>query len=311
MAYNISVNWFETEKVIIKIVARIFVTETKYYLGVIDMDINRAYKKVYGRNPNIENPKTLSEKLLYLKKHYKNPLQTICADKYYVCEYVRLCGYSEILRKYYAIYWHAKDISFDSLPDKFFIRCNNRSGLNFIVDKKNTNEKTLKRIFGLLIKQNYYHCTKEWPYKNIVPCIICEEILENNDGTSLTDYKFYCFAGKPVYFMVSYGEFEHKVKNIKFDISGNPIDNLFKEKSSLNADEIELPKNLDKMIEIASVLCKPFPHVRVDLYNVNGKIYFGEMTFYSNAGVVNIYSKEYDEEISNLIDLNRYSQEMI
>lgn len=311
MNHDISGKYKKTKKTIFKIFIKFMISEAKYYLGYTDYEIKRRYKKEYGNYPDLCNPKTYSEKLLFLKAHYRNPLQTICADKYYVCEYVKMCGYEHILRNFYAIYRNSNEINYKDLPERFFIRCNNRSGLNFIIDKKKVEEKTLKTLFKMILKNNYYHSMKEWPYKNILPCIICEEVLENKDKSPLTDYKFYCFSGKPHYFMVSYGEYDHDVKNIKYDMDGHLIDYYFKKTSKLDARKVQLPENIDEMIEIASTLCRPFPHVRVDLYNIEGKIYFGEMTFYSNAGVVNVYSKEYDKMLASLIKLDEYKIDFI
>lgn len=270
----------------------------------------RSYIKKKGCKPNLNAPKTYSEKLLYLKMHYRNPLQTLCADKYYVAEYVRACGYSDILKKNYAVYNKAQDIDFSILPDRFFMRCNHLSGFNYIVNKSEIDQDHTKRLFSILLKENYYDSGREWPYKNIQPKVLCEEILENKDGSSLVDYKFYCFSGEPKYFMVSLGEYEHEVRNHKFDMNFNSIDHYFKKKPDIDAKNIKLPDNIGQMVQIVKKLCKPFPHVRVDLYNIDGRIVFGELTFFSSGGIVNVDSKEYDARIASWIDLERYKNDM-
>jgi hypothetical protein len=271
----------------------------------------RSYERKKGVKPDLKNPKTYSEKLLYLKLHYRNPLQTLCADKYYVAEYVRACGYEYILKKNYAVYNDARDIDFKLLPDKFFMRCNHLSGFNYLVDKNTIDQTHTKKLFSILLKENYYAGGREWPYKNIKPRVICEEILANKDGTPLVDYKFYCFSGEPKYFMVSLGEYEHEVKNHKFDMQFNSIDKFFKKKPAIDASDIKLPDNIDEMVAIVKKLCKPFPHVRVDLYNIDGRIVFGELTFFSSGGIVNVDSSEYDAKIASWIDLNRYKNDMV
>lgn len=269
---------------------------------------NRVYKE---KDPNLDNPTTFSDKLIYLKMYYRNPLMTVCSDKYFVSDYVKLCGYENILRKFYGVYDNANQIDFDKLPEKFFIRCNHMSGCNYLVEKDKINYKHTKKLFNLLLKFNYSYVAGEWSYKNIQPKILIEEVLENPDKSELIDYKFYCFDGIPRYFMISKGELNHNVKNHKFNMKGESIDYLFKKESSLKDDEIQMPSNLNEMIEIVDKLCKPFPHVRVDLYNINGKIIFGELTFYSNSGSVSVYSEQYDKEIGSWIDLKKYNNELL
>lgn len=282
----------------------------KFFLNDYDLTV-RIYKKRKGVNPNLENPITFSEKLSYLKLHYRNPLQTLCADKYYAAEYVKACGFGNILKKTYGVFNNAEDIDFIHLPNKFFLKCNHWSGFNYIVDKNRINQKHTKKLFRILLKHNYYMFGREWPYKNIQPRVICEEVLSNKDGSSLVDYKFYCFMGEPKYFMVSYGEYEHDVKNHKFDMNLQSIDHYFKQDPTLDKNEIIFPDNIDEMILIVRKLCEPFPHVRVDLYNIDGRIVFGELTFYSSGGIVNVASDDYDKEIASWIDLAVYKNDMI
>lgn len=269
------------------------------------------YKKNYKEELNLNNPKTFTEKLLFLKLFYRNPLQIICTDKYYVKEYIKLCGLERILKKNYGIFNTAEKIDFKTLPEKFFLKTNHRSGFNYLVDKNIIDEKHTKKLFSILLKSNYYYGAREWAYKDIKPKIICEEILSNRDKSPLLDYKFYCFSGEPKYFMVSQGEYEHDVKNHKFDMELNSIDHYFKKTPSLDFEKIHLPDNINDMIEIVKILCKPFPHVRVDLYNIDGRIVFGELTFYSNAGFVNIESKKYNEKIGSWIKLEDYVNDII
>ena len=131
-----------------------------------------------------------------------------------------------------------------------------------------------------------------------------EKYLENSDGSPLVDYKFYCFNGKPRYFMYSLGEAEHNVRNHKFDMNLKSIDYLFKEKVAIEEKDIKLPENINKMIQIVEKLCIGFPHIRIDLYNIDGKIYFGEMTFFSSGGFMKIYSDEFAQQLAELIDID-------
>lgn len=301
------------DKVWLKKLAR-YCRTIGFYL-VNDMKyLTSRYKKEKGELPDLCAPKTFSEKLIYLMLHYRNPLETLCADKFYVQEYVRACGYERILKKIYGVYRKASDINFDNLPDEFFIKTNHVSGNNKIVKRSmNPDFNYLRKFYSEVLKINYYYDSREWAYDRIRPMIICEEVLRDKNGNLPIDYKFYCFSGEMKYFMVSCGEFDHKVRNHKFDRNLNSVDYHFKKKSTLSEDEARklLPGNINEMFEIVDSLCKPFPHVRVDLYNVDGNIYFGELTFFSNGGIVNVYDKDYDTEIASWIKLEQYRDDMI
>lgn len=270
------------------------------------------FKEAKGYEPDLSHPRTFSEKLLYLKMHYRNPLETLCSDKYHVNEYVRACGCENILKNVYAVTGNARDIQFDRLPEKFFMRCNHMSGFNYALNRSEIlAPREISDFFNTLLKINWYHFGREWNYKNITSRVLCEELLENSNKSPLVDYKFYCFSGKPKYLMVSLGEYEHQVRNHKFDMNLNSIDYHFKEKPTLEESEAPIPNSISEMVSIVEKLCKPFPHVRVDLYNIDGRIVFGELTFYSNGGVVNVKDKEFETEIGSWIDLDKYKTDMI
>lgn len=270
------------------------------------------YKRKFGKKPDFQNPETFAEKLLYLKMHYNNILQNVCADKYTVMEYVRQCGFPDILKECYQICASPDEIDLSLMPDKFFIQCSHTQGHNYVIDKSDTVKlEQVKRVYRQLLKRKHYKVLRENCYKYIQPRIICGEYLTESGKTSLTDYKFYCFGGEPKYFMVSYGEFDHNVRNHKFDMAWNSIDHYFKKQAAVDAENIEQPKNFEKMVEIAEQLSKPFPHVRVDLYNLAGRIVFGEMTFYSAGGFVKIDSDEMNRTVGSWIDLSKYRSDLI
>ena len=279
------------------------------YLFESDERFNKkTFKKEFGRVPNLINPETFSEKLLFLKMHYNNLLQNTCSDKFTVCDYVRQCGYPEILKKTYAVYTDPSQIEFEKLPEKVFIQCSHTQGFNYVVSKDDINkQRFIKDMYKVIIRRKHYWNLRENCYKHLVPRIIVSEYMEEPGRESLTDYKFYCFSGELKYFMVSYGEFDHNVKNHKFDPNWNSIDHLFKKKQAIAPDSIKRPQNFDKMVEIAEKLSKPFHHARVDLYNIEGRIVFGEITFYSAGGFVHIASEEMDKEIGSWIKLDKYA----
>lgn len=297
---------------VLKILIKNFYSDVNYFF-VSDYSFNRKkYREMFGKDPDFNDPKTFTEKLLYLKMYYYNPLQNLCADKYTVMDYVRICGYPEILKKVYQVCYTVDEIDESFFPDEYFIQCSHTQSHNYVM-KKNDKDKLdrIKREYKALLQRKHYKFLRENCYKNVIPRIICSEYLKEPGRDTLTDYKFYCFSGKARYFMVSYGEFEHNVKNHKFDMEWNSIDCYFKEKPAVNPDLIPRPKNFDKMVEIVNRLAAPFPHVRIDLYNLDGRIVFGEMTFYSAGGFVKVASDEMNLKIGSWIDLNKYNNDMM
>ena len=283
------------------------------YLFENDLHFNkRVFKQELGREPDFVSPRTFSEKLCFLKMHYYNMLQNTCADKLTVCDYVRQCGYPDIIKEIYAVYTDPLEIDFTKLPEKVFIQCSHTQGFNYVVtrdDKKK--QEYIKKMYKVILRRKHYKNLRENCYKHVIPRIICSEYLEEPGCETLTDYKFYCFSGEMKYFMVSYGEFNHNVKNHKFDKNWNSIDHLFKKQQAISPESIKRPPNFEKMVEIAEKLSAPFPHARIDLYNIDGRIVFGEITFYSAGGFVHVASEEMDREIGGWIDLSRYSNYMI
>ncbi len=261
------------------------------YLTMSDKDFAVIkYKQRMGIDLNLDNPKTFDDKIWWLKINYHNPLITMCSDKYWVREYVKMCGYEDILIDLYGVYDKFEDIDFSELPSKFFIKTNHGSGTNIIYDKnRDFNFEKYKKIFNDSLKKNYYYIHREWGYKNIEPKIICEKVLIEKGRKVPLDYKLFCFNGKVEYVTVNlsssdeYGNHSETVEKNFYDKDFNYIDVRFSD-DNFDPSLIKKPKNLDRMIEIAEKLSSPFPEVRVDLYNIDGKVYFGEMTFYHNGG---------------------------
>lgn len=266
-----------------------------------------VYKENTGRKLDLKNPTTFNEKLWWLKLNNRDPLLTICSDKYKVREYVKSCGLEHILTKLYGVYDNAEDINFDELPPKAFIKTNHGSGMNIIWDKnKPFNISKFRKKFNKALKQNYYWQSREWNYKNIEPKIIVEEFLEDSP---FVDYKFMCFDGKVKLVFAEIGicdaDGTHNPfsKRNVYDRNFNYL-NIKVGREQFDKSLISKPKNFDKMIEYAEILSKPFPHCRVDLYNINGKIYFGEITFYHGGGYQKITPVEWDKRMGDWINLN-------
>ena len=267
--------------------------------------LKMLYKANTGEELDLENPVKLNEKLQWLKLHDRRPEYTIMADKYRAKEYIASKVGEDSVVPLLGVWERAEDIDFDALPDSFVLKCNHTSSTGLCVcrDKSQLDREAVRKKLTEALAQNYYLVWREWPYKDIPRKIIAEEFLAEPDGSPLVDYKFYCYGGEPRYFMVSYGEAEHNVKNHKFDTGLNSIDHLFKAQPSISAEDIRLPENINEMIDLAGVLCRGHQHIRVDMYNVGGKIYCGELTFFSGGGFIKMISQDYSRYLAGLIDL--------
>ena len=264
------------------------------------------YRKKTGKRLHLRHPKTLNEKMHWLKMYYRKPIMTLLADKYKAKDYIRENIGEQYVVPTLAVYKSVKEIDWDSLPNQFVLKCNHDSSGNVICrDKNKLSLKDAKFKLNWRLKQNYYYWVdKQWAYKDIPPRIILEPLLQNSDGSPFVDYKFFCYGGKLRYFMYSLGEAEHQVRNVKLDPQKNIIDHFFRKNIQIPPEEIKLPDNIDEMIAIAEEQGKKFPCLRLDMFNVDGHIYIGEFTFYPNGGFINIYSEEYSQKLADMIDIN-------
>lgn len=259
-----------------------------------------------GNKINLDNPQTFDEKVSWLKLNLYNDdkLVSQCADKYAVRKYVEDTGYVEILNELYGVYDNVDDIPWDLLPKKFALKLNNGAGTNIICtnkDKLDIEEATNK--FKSWMKKKYHLMSSELQYKHIVPKIICEKFIETEDNHAPEDYKIYCFNGKVAYTMLCIGREKGKPKFYFFDKNWE-IARLNKDSKDLpEGYKFSKPENLDKMFEIAEKLSNPFPFVRVDLYNIEGDILFGELTFTPNGGKDENLPKETDKYFGELLKL--------
>lgn len=253
------------------------------------------YKLSTGRWPKLEKPVRFTEKIQWYKLNYRQALLTKCSDKYSVREYVAAKGLSDILIPLYGIYDDVKEINFDSLPKKFVLKTTNGSHTNILcTDKRQLNiELSKKTINGWL---NTWTCKmgREWGYYNIKPRILCEQLLEKDKNNDLIDYKFFCFNGKPFCLYVIVERFLED--GIKLGIFDTEFNLLPYRRSDIRGLKKEIPKpnNFNRMLKIAEELSRDFPFVRVDLYNIDGAIYFGELTFYDGSGYKGYIPDEFD-----------------
>ena len=248
-----------------------------------------AYVKLYykmhlKRNLDLNHPRTLNEKLNWMKFNVRDPFHTMVVDKYENRDYIASMIGEEYLVPLLGVWEHFDDIDFDSLPNAFVLKCTHDSGgLVICTDKENLNIKIARKKIEDSLKCKFYRVGREWQYKNIKPKIICEALL--GDGkTPPPDYKFMCFNGEPDNVMVCYGRETGTPQYYFFDLNWNlKRYNGWGQKAPSNFT-IPQPKNFDKMVKIARILSKPYYFARIDLYNIDGKIYFGEITLTPNSG---------------------------
>ena len=266
-------------------------------------NIKQSFKNYYGYDLDLDNPKTLSEKMMWLRVYDNTPLKTQCADKYLVREYVKEKIGEEYLIPLLGVYDNFDDIDFDSLPNQFVMKCNHGSGYNIIVkDKTNFDKESAKEKINKWLNEDFGTLYGEIHYSSIKRKIIIEQYIENLDG-DIEDYKYFCFGGKAHSIMYCTDRASGVVKNSFFDLDWNNL--KFHYFGELLTKETTAPTNLKLMNELAEKLSKDFKHVRVDLYNIEGKIYFGELTFTGYGGYYNFNPPEWNLKLGELLDLNR------
>lgn len=270
--------------------------------------IKIGYKRTFGKEPDLENPKTYYEKLNWLKLHYRNDLMPIVADKYAVRQYLTDLGYKDLLNDIYGCWDKVDDFDEKKLPFKFVLKATHASGngWNLIVkDKNKVAWRPFKMVMRQWLKQGITWMGREWHYAEMKPKIICEKYLEDESG-ELRDYKFHCFNGEPKFVSIFTGRFTNKKMELVHDFNGKLLNytpeaiELLKENPDF---KIPFPGNFDEMFKIAKHLCEPFPMVRVDFYSANGKIYFGELTFFDGSALTPGYTDEAQLEIGEMLTL--------
>ena len=268
--------------------------------------LKRLFKAWMGKDLDLDNPRTLNEKLQWLKLHDRSPLYTKLVDKYEVKSFVGdLIGYEHIIPTL-GVWDRFEDIDFSALPGQFVLKCTHDSH-NFVIcrDKAKLNVGAAKKKLTRALRRNYYLKYREWPYKDVKPRIIAEEYLEDESGF-LTDYKFYCFNGKVDCVLTCFDRMSGDTKFYFFDRNWELKRYNKQGKEAPEGFTKPKPAGMDEMFDLAEVLGKASgaPFVRVDFYNVYGKIYFGELTLYPAAGFDTGRLPETDLLFGEMIDLN-------
>lgn len=239
------------------------------------------FKELTGEELHLDNPQTFNEKLNWLKLYDKNPLKSLCADKFLAPKWAKKRCPELHTVKILKSWKHAKDIDFSKLPQKFALKCNHGSGMNIIVTDKsklNIPEAVGKLNYWMQMDYAHWNHSFEIHYSAIPRRIICEEFIENEDEHGLLDYKIHCFNGEPKSIEVQFDHHEGQFTSVFFDINWNRLNITRKDKIFTSA-KIPKPNQLIAMLNIAKKLSSAFLYVRVDLYELHNKVYFGEMTF--------------------------------
>ncbi len=262
--------------------------------------ICNTYAKECNKKLNLIEPKGYTEKLQWLKLFYRNNLIPICSDKYEVRKYLQDMGQGNLLNDLISVHETVDDIDIKKLPNSFVIKASHGSGWNLIVkDKNKVNWFIWKRIMKSWLKQNLYWYGREWNYKYQTPRLIIEKYLEDEYG-ELRDYKFFCFGGVPQLMFVA----TERGKDTKFDFYDMDFNHLPIYNIHPNSDQpIKKPALFDEMKSLAATLSQDFNNVRVDFYEVSGKIYFGEFTFFHGCGFSDFRPQEWELHLGKLINL--------
>ncbi len=265
-----------------------------------------------GTRLNLNNPVGFNEKLQWLKLYDHRPEYTKYVDKVLVRDYVKETIGEKYLVPAIGVYDNPEQIDFDSLPDKFVIKCNHNSGEGMCVcnDKSLIDVKNVKDKLNQELRKNYFYENREWPYKNVVPKLLCEQFIidknpKNTSGT-LIDYKFHCFNGEPKFIYVGTDDISSGTKGESklsfFDLNWKMSPFYRTDHKPISID-VEKPDCFDEMMDIARKLSKGIPFVRVDLYWVNNQILFSEMTFFPGGGFGLFSPKEWEIKLGELISL--------
>lgn len=269
--------------------------------------ISYQYKYITHHKLDWKGLNRYTEKLQYLRLYVypKDDLVSKCAGRVGVREYVKEQGFDELLIKIYGVFDRFEDIDFSKLPNQFVLKCSHGSAMNYICyDKSQINYEELRKKFNKWLKTNYGKKTLELHYSKIKPQIIIEELMLEN-GKLPTEYKIHVFNGKAknLYVVTSRGV---DIRYNNYYIDWTPFDGSQFNGWKKTDYPLKKPSNFDKMVEVAEKLASKFPFVRVDLYNINGKIYFSEMTFTPAKGTLILDDDKCDFEMGKWLDISKY-----
>lgn len=264
--------------------------------------INNLYYSYVHKYPNYDNPVGFGEKMQWMKLHYRNELMPVVGDKYTVRKYLEELGHPELLNELIAVYDSIEQFEVDKLPKQFVLKATHSSGWNLVVkDKDKVNWRIWKKHMQFWLTHGIEWNGREWHYGEMTPRIVCEKYLEDKSG-GLMDYKFFCFDGEPKFLQVNVDRGLPTATQNYYDLDWKLIP--FGKSQPHNPNiEVECPSQFQHMIQLAKELSQPFPYVRVDFYEANDKIYFGEFTFFPCSGMPDFIPIEYDKIVGDMLKL--------
>lgn len=260
--------------------------------------LKKKFKAFMGADLDLDTPRTFNEKIQWLKLYNRKPQYVIMADKYRARDYVATTIGQEYLIPIIGAWDNSEEIDFSDLPNQFVLKCNHNSGEGMYICKDKSvlqpsDISAIRDALSIGLKQDYFKIGREWSYRDIPRKILCEQYMEDNDTRELRDYKFFCFNGKVKCFKVDFDRFSKHRANY-YDPSGHIIQCGEEICPPDFQRDIQMPHNLDLMIELAEKLSANEPFLRVDFYEVNGKVYFGELTFYPASGFGKFIDDKWD-----------------
>lgn len=277
-----------------------------YYKNKDAKYLQDLYKLRIGKTLDLDNPKSFNEKIQWLKLYDKNPIYTELVDKYRVKEYVSSKIGAQYIIPTIGVWDSANEIDFQNLPEEFVLKCNHNSGGIYICKNKELlSDNEIEKIrldMNRFLKQDYYINWREWPYKDVKRKIIAEPFMKDNDSDELIDYKFMCFNGNVKCSFTCTERFsEDGLKVTFFDRDWNvmPFERHYPKSKKI----ISKPVNYDLMIKFSEVLSKDIPFVRMDFYEINGRLFFGEYTFYPGSGFEEFSPEHWDNVLGSWLTL--------
>ena len=282
----------------------IFMSKLGFYNHISDEKfVKMQFKNVFGYEPDLENPVTYDEKLQWLKLYNHRAEYINMVDKYEVKHYVASIIGEEHIIPTLGVWDSFDEIDFNILPDKFVLKCTHDSGGVVICkDKSQFNISAARKKISASLAKNYYIQNREWPYKHVKRRVIAEKYMVDESGYELKDYKFFCFNGEVKALFTASGR-ENQETGVKYDFYDSDFNHL-----PINTDEnsykpLKCPDSFEQMKYYAGLLSRNIPHVRVDFYDINGKLYFGELTFFHLSGFERFDPPHWNKVFGDWIEL--------
>ncbi len=265
------------------------------------------YRLQLGEKCNLKHPVTYNEKLQWIKLHDRNPEYARMVDKYEVRSFITEKLGEEYLIPLYGVYDTFEEIDFSKLPEQFVLKCTHDSGsVEICKDKSAFDVEKAGERLKIAMKKNYYNAYREWPYKNVKPRIVAEKFMVDESGEDLKDYKIMCFNGKALIIETHENRFVEGKEHTQtfYDRNWKKL-NIVQEGLLPTKENREKPKQLEELLALSETIAKDMYHARIDWYLINGKIYFGEITFFDGSGFEKFRSREDEEYLGKLISLDK------